>query len=84
MNKAMKTEPERMEGVEAMERFNALVRKVLSVPREEIMRREAEYRRLAALNPISAAPSQKPGSSSSESGYAEMRDPSVSALVGSA
>ena len=61
MNKAMKTEPERMEGVEAMERFNALVRKVLSVPREEIMRREAEYRRLAALNPHKRGPKPKAG-----------------------
>jgi len=27
------------------ERFDALVRKVLSVPHEEIMRREAEYKK---------------------------------------
>jgi hypothetical protein len=31
-------------------RFDALVRKVLSVPHEEIARREAEYKRQSALN----------------------------------
>jgi hypothetical protein len=42
MMKAMKPTPETIEGPEAATRFDALVRKVLSVPHEEIMRREAE------------------------------------------
>jgi hypothetical protein len=34
-----------IEGSEASMRFDALVRKVLSVPHGEIMRREAEYQK---------------------------------------
>jgi len=41
----LKTEPEYMEGQEASTRFDALVRKVLSVSHEEILRREAEYQK---------------------------------------
>jgi hypothetical protein len=41
------------------ERFDALVRKVLSVPRGEIMRREAEYKRQSALNPKKRGPKPK-------------------------
>ena len=41
---------------EAFARFDALVRKVLSVPHEDIMRREAEYKRQAALNPNKRGP----------------------------
>jgi hypothetical protein len=40
-------------------RFDALVRKVLSVPHEEIMRREAEYKRQSALNPNRRGPKPK-------------------------
>lgn len=41
----MKPKPEPVEGPEAFALFDALVRKVLSVPHEEIMRREAEYQK---------------------------------------
>jgi hypothetical protein len=41
---------ESIEGPEAAARFDTLVRKVLSVPHEEITRREAEYQRQAAAN----------------------------------
>jgi hypothetical protein len=41
---------------EAFKRFDALVRKVLSVPHEEIMRREAEYKRQSAMNPNRRGP----------------------------
>ena len=41
------------------ERFDALVRKVLSVPHSEIMRREAEYKRKAAENPNKRGPKPK-------------------------
>jgi hypothetical protein len=34
-----------MEGPEAFKQFDALFRKVISVPHEEIMRREAEYQK---------------------------------------
>jgi hypothetical protein len=34
-----------VEGPKALKRFNSLVRKVMSVPREEILRRDAEWRR---------------------------------------
>jgi hypothetical protein len=42
----MKPKPEPIEGPEAFALFDALVRKVLSVPHEEIMRREARYQEL--------------------------------------
>lgn len=44
---------------EEFRRFDALVRKVLSVPHEEIMRREAEYKRQSALNPHRRGPKPK-------------------------
>ena len=52
-------QPEYIEGPEASQRFDALVRKVLSVPHEEIMRREAEYKRQSAMNPKRRGPKQK-------------------------
>jgi hypothetical protein len=44
------------------ERFDAAVRHVLSIPRAEILRREAEYKRQAALNPNRRGPKKKPAS----------------------
>jgi len=38
---------------------NALVRKVLSVPHEEIMRREEEYKRQSLANPNRRGPKRK-------------------------
>jgi len=55
----MKANPEPIEGPEASKRFDALVRKVLSVPHDEIMRREAEYKRQSALNPNRRGPKPK-------------------------
>lgn len=52
---------ETIEGSEAVARFDALVRKVLSVPHAEIMRREAEYQREAAKNPHRRGPKRKTG-----------------------
>ena len=41
----MKPHPELIEGPEAAALFDAIVRKILSVPHAEIMRREAEYQK---------------------------------------
>jgi hypothetical protein len=51
--------PEYIEGPEATARFDALVRKVLSVPHAEIVRREAEYRKQSAANPNRRGPKSK-------------------------
>jgi hypothetical protein len=59
MIEAMKPHPEMIEGPEAAMRFDALVRRVLSVPHEEIVRREAEYKRQSALNPNRRGPKPK-------------------------
>ena len=40
-------------------RFDALVRKVLSVPHEEILRREEEYKRQSEANPKKRGPKPK-------------------------
>ncbi|MBZ5580331.1 MAG: hypothetical protein LAP40_27565 [Acidobacteriia bacterium] len=55
----MKPKPESVDGPETMARLDALVRKVLSVPHDEIMRREAEYKRQSALNPNRRGPKRK-------------------------
>jgi len=39
--------------------FTALVDKVLSVPKAEILRREAEYRKIADANPKKRGPKPK-------------------------
>ena len=58
-HEGMKPKPEYAEGPEATARFDALVRKVLAVPHEEIMRREEEYKRQSALNPNQRGPKRK-------------------------
>lgn len=55
----MKPKPESSDGPEVSLRFDALVRKVLSVPHDEIMRREAEYKRQSAMNPKRRGPKPK-------------------------
>jgi hypothetical protein len=45
--------------------FSNLVSRVLSVPKTEILRREAEYEKQAALNPKRRGPKRKPKSSAS-------------------
>lgn len=40
-------------------RFSQLVDRVISVPKTEILRREAEYERQAALNPKRRGPKRK-------------------------
>lgn len=53
----MKAKPESTE--EENVRFDALVRKVMSVSHVEIVRREAEYKRHSALNPHKRGPKPK-------------------------
>ncbi len=48
-----------VEGKEALKRFDALVGKVLSVPREEILRRDAEHKQRSAQNPKKRGPKTK-------------------------
>ena len=55
----MNGKPEAIDGPEAAARFDALVRKVMSVPHDEIMRREAEYKRQSAMNPNRRGPKTK-------------------------
>jgi hypothetical protein len=57
----MKPDPAtREEGASIPVRFDALVRKVLSVPHSEIVRREAEYKRQSLANPNRRGPKRKP------------------------
>ena len=55
----MKPHTETIEGPEAAQRFDSLVRQVLSVPHEEIMRREAAYKRQSLANPNRRGPKRK-------------------------
>ena len=48
-----------VEGPEAFRRFDALVGKILSVPREEILRRHAEYKKRSSLNGNKRGPKPK-------------------------
>lgn len=48
-----------VEGQEAFRRFDALVGKVLSVPREEMLRRDAEHKRTVHLRGKKRGPKPK-------------------------
>jgi hypothetical protein len=48
-----------VEGSEAFERFDALVGKVLSVPRNEILRRDAAYKKPSAFSEKKRGPKPK-------------------------
>ena len=63
-NEAMKTDPatklpECHEGSQAASRFDATLRTLLSVPRAELLRREAEYRKQVDANPNRRGPKRK-------------------------
>ncbi|MDX2149176.1 MAG: hypothetical protein SFV54_00450 [Bryobacteraceae bacterium] len=51
------------EGGEALTAFNAAMKRVLSIPREEIQRREAEYKRQSEANPNRRGPKRRRGAS---------------------
>ena len=53
---AVKTKPSPTDAPQAAAQFDALVRKVLSVPHSEILRREAEYKRQSLANPRRRGP----------------------------
>jgi hypothetical protein len=55
----MKRVPEYVEGPEAAERLKKAMKLILSVPRAEILRREAEYKKQSALNPQRRGPKKK-------------------------
>lgn len=55
----MNDESARVDGPKTMERLDGVLRKVLTVSREEILRREAEYKRRSDANP--SKPGSKPG-----------------------
>jgi hypothetical protein len=55
----MKSRAVTTEGPGTWQHMDALVRKVLSVPHEEIIRREAEYKRQSAANPRRRGPKPK-------------------------
>ena len=59
----MKT-AEYIEGPEAFRRFDNLVVTLLAVPREEILRREAEYKRASDANPRKRGPKGKASAAS--------------------
>ena len=51
--------PELTEGPEAFKNFDATIGALLSVSHDELMRREAEYKKKAALNPRKRGPKPK-------------------------
>jgi len=55
----MKGHAEMIEGHEAAKRFDATVRTLLSVPRAELLRREAEYKKQVDANPNRRGPKRK-------------------------
>jgi hypothetical protein len=58
----MKSNAKMIEGAEAFTRFTSAMKHIVSVPREEIQRREAEYKAKAALSP-KRGPKPKPSAS---------------------
>jgi hypothetical protein len=54
-----KLSPEFDEGPQATTRFKVTMQKILSVPRSEIQKREAEYQKRVALNPRKRGPKRK-------------------------
>jgi hypothetical protein len=49
-----------VDGPEAMRRLDTVVRTVFGISNQEILKREAEYRKQAKLNPNKRGPKPKP------------------------
>ena len=62
------TKKDLVEGDEAFERFDALVGKVLSVPRKEILKRHAEHKRKANTSGNKRGPKPKKPYASRDTG----------------
>ena len=60
----MRKELDLAEGPEAFRRFDNLMVALLAVPREEILRREAEYKRASDANPRKRGPKRKASAAS--------------------
>ena len=58
-DEAVKRMPEYIEGPEAWTRLTDAMKRILSVPRAEILRRKDEYKRQAALKPNRRGPKPK-------------------------
>jgi hypothetical protein len=68
----VKSKPaEMIEGPTALDRFKTAMRKIVSVPRAEMLRREEEYKKQSMLNPRKRGPKPKQKSAS--------RDPAADA-----
>ena len=52
-------EQELIEGPEAFKRFDTTIKRLLSVPRAELIRREAEYKKQSEANPNKRGPKRK-------------------------
>lgn len=59
MQAGMKTEPEMIEGPEALANFRAAMTKIMTVSKDELLRREAEYRKQSLANPNRRGPKPK-------------------------
>ncbi len=55
----MKGHPEPIEGAEAFQRLEKAMARLLCVSHDELMRREAAYKKQAALNPRKRGPKPK-------------------------
>ena len=55
----MMTTEKMIEGPEAFQRFDKAMRTMLAVPRSELERREAAYRKQAEANPSKRGPKRK-------------------------
>jgi hypothetical protein len=55
----MKPHTEQIEAYEGFTRFTSAMRHILTVPKEEILRREAAYKAKANLNPRKRGPKPK-------------------------